>query len=129
MMDKPTKTAFLLLVLTQGLHSTEEYIGQLWENLPPATFLCSLVSDDLEAGFLVINVGLFVFGLWCWLFPIRNNYSYALSLLWFWIVLELINGIGHPIWTLMQRGYTPGVLTAPALLVVALFLLHKRWMS
>jgi hypothetical protein len=34
-------------------------------------------------------------------------------------MVELINGIGHPLWTLRQGGYTPGVATAPVLLVLA----------
>ena len=113
---------FLLLVLVQGLHSIEEYIGRLWENFPPATILCSLISDDLETGFLVINTGLFVFGILCWLMPVRRGHWTASGLIWFWIVVELINGIGHPVWTIIQRSYTPGVASAPILLVLAIVL-------
>ena len=50
---------FLILVLVQGLHSLEEYIGKLWESFPPATILCGLVSENLLTGFLIINIGLF----------------------------------------------------------------------
>jgi hypothetical protein len=42
--------------------------------------------------------------------------------MWFWIVLECINGVGHPAWSVVQRGYTPGVLTAPLLVALAIFL-------
>jgi hypothetical protein len=38
------------------------------------------------------------------------------------VVIEFINGVGHPIWSLRQGGYTPGVATAPLLLVLALAL-------
>lgn len=44
------------------------------------------------------------------------------AVLWFWILIETINGVGHPIWTLREGGYTPGVLTAPILLLIALYL-------
>tara|TARA_R110002096_G_C14464984_1_gene712614 strand:- start:533 stop:943 length:411 start_codon:yes stop_codon:yes gene_type:complete len=125
-MNQKIKETFLILVLVQGLHSIEEYVGKLWENFPPARVLCSLVSDNLVTGFLIINIGLFVFGLLCWLFPIRKNYFYAQFLVWFWIVLELINGIGHPIWTIVQKAYTPGILTAPFLFVIAIILLRKQ---
>lgn len=125
-MNQKTKWTFLILVLVQGLHSIEEYVGKLWEIFPPARVLCSLVSDNLVTAFLIINIGLFVFGLWCWLFPIRNNYFYAQFLVWFWIVLELVNGIGHSIWTIAQKAYTPGILTAPILLVIAIILLSKQ---
>lgn len=33
--------------------------------------------------------------------------------------LELVNGIGHPVWSLRQRAYTPGVVTALVLLLLA----------
>jgi len=125
-MNRNIKVPFLLLVLIQGLHSIEEYLGKIWESFPPARVLCSLVSDNPETGFLIINSGLFVFGLWSLLLPLRNNYFYADFLIWLWIVLELINGIGHPIWTYMQRAYTPGILTAPILLVIAITLLQRQ---
>ena len=121
-----TKTVFLILVLVQGLHSIEEYIGQLWINFIPARILCGLISNDLETGFLVINIGLFIAGMLAWLIPIRNNYAIGIGFIWFWIILELINGIGHPIWTIMEGGYTPGVVTAPLLLGLAVYLLKLR---
>jgi putative acetyltransferase len=37
-------------------------------------------------------------------------------------VIETINGVGHPAWSIAQGGYTPGVATAPILLTVALYL-------
>ena len=125
-MNQKLERTFLILVLVQGIHSFEEYVGEIWEKFPPARFLCNLVSDNLVTGFLVINIGLFVFGLWCWLFPIKNKYFYAQILLWFWIVLELINGIGHSIWTIVQKGYTPGMFTAPILLVIVIVLLRGK---
>jgi hypothetical protein len=42
--------------------------------------------------------------------------------MWVWAVIETINGLGHPLWSLRQGGYTPGVATAPVLLVLALYL-------
>jgi hypothetical protein len=120
------KTTFLLLVLVQGLHSIEEYLGRLWENLPPATVLCNLVSENPATGFLIINIGLFVFGLLGWLFAVRNGTSLAPPIIWFWIIIEIINGIGHPAWSLFQGAYTPGVFTAPFLLILAIFLLSLK---
>jgi len=122
LMNRRINIAFLMLVVVQAFHSLEEYFGRLWEVLPPARFLSSLVSKDLETGFVIINIGLFIFGLWCWLFPIRRNYSYTSSIIWFWIVIELINGIGHPAWALYERAYVPGLITAPFLLILAIYL-------
>lgn len=110
------------LILAQAAHSVEEYAGRLWESFPPARFLSGLVSQDLERGFVVINVFLVAFGLWCFLWPVRRGWRSAMPLAWGWIAVEVINGIGHPLWTLRQGGYTPGVATAPALLVLAVYL-------
>jgi hypothetical protein len=123
------KLAFSALVLAQIAHSIEEYVGRLWESFPPARFLTGLISSDRELGFVVINGVLVAFGLWCLLLPVRKEWPTAAGFIWFWIVLEIINGIGHPAWTLRQGGYTPGVLTAPILFVIALYLafqLRKR---
>ena len=113
------KFAFSALIVAQIAHSAEEYLGRLWESFPPARFLTGMISSDRELGFIAINSALVAFGLWCLLFPVRKEWPSAAGFMWFWIVLETINGVGHPAWTLRQRGYTPGVLTAPILLVIA----------
>ena len=116
------KVAFSALVLAQFAHSTEEYVGRLWESHPLARFLTGLISSDRELGFIVLNSALVAFGLWCLVFPVRKEWPSAAGFAWFWIVLETINGIGHPAWTVLQGGYTPGVLTAPILLIIAVYL-------
>jgi hypothetical protein len=116
------RTAFGGLVLAQAAHSIEEYLGRLWESFPPARFLTGLVSADRELGFIVINLALVAFGVWCFLWPVRRDWQSAEGFVWFWIVLETINGVGHPLWSMRQGGYTPGVLTAPVLLVIAVYL-------
>lgn len=117
-----SQATFGALVLAQGAHSVEEYLGRLWETFPPAAFVTGLIASDRELGFLVINVALVTFGLWCLLVPVLHNWKASTGLMWFWIILESINGIGHPIWSLARRQYTPGALTAPLLLVLALYL-------
>lgn len=117
--------AFCALVLAQAAHSTEEYLGRLWESFPPARLVTSLVSQDLERGFLAINVALVAFGLWCCVWPIRRQWPSASWFAWGWAVVEIVNGIGHPMWSLRQGGYTPGVATAPLLLILALVLTRR----
>jgi hypothetical protein len=116
------KLAFGALVLTQAAHSVEEYVGRLWETFPPARFLTALVSQDRERGFLLINVALVAFGVWCFVWPIRRDWPTAMLLAWIWVTIEAINGVGHPLWSLRMGGYTPGAATAPVLLVIALYL-------
>jgi len=124
-MSNKIRIAFLLLVITQALHSVEEYFGRLWEVFPSARMLSGLVSDDLKTGFVIINAGLFVFGLWCVLFAVRKDYALAPALIWFWIIIEIINSVGHPLWALYERSYVPGVATAPFLLILAIYLARQ----
>jgi hypothetical protein len=113
---------FGALVLAQAAHSIEEYRGRLWESFPPVRFLTGLFSSDREIVFISLNVALVAFGVWCLLWPVRRRWPAAVGLMWGWAVIETINGVGHPLWSLRQGGYTPGVITAPILLVIALYL-------
>ena len=115
-------TAFLILIILQALHSIEEYIGKLWDVFPPAKFLTGLISNDREIGFLIINIGLFLFGTWCWFFPVRKGYSSAAGFIWFWTIIEMINGIGHPLWAIFEGRYEPGIITALPLLILSIYL-------
>jgi hypothetical protein len=117
--------SFLALVATQTAHSIEEYAGRLYEVFPPARAVSGLISEDLERGFIIFNVALVTFGLWCFIWPVRGQWLSAIPLAWFWVVIELINGIGHPLWTLVEWKYTPGVATAPFLLFLALYLARQ----
>ena len=116
---------FGALVLAQAAHSIEEYNGHLWESFPPARFVSGLVSTNLERGFVVFNVSLVAFALWCLIWPVRRGSPIAVPLAWIWVVIEIVNGIGHPLWSLRQGGYTPGVATAPVLLLLAICLAHQ----
>jgi hypothetical protein len=116
---------FGLLVLAQAAHSLEEFLGRLWEHFPPAYFLTGLVSQDREFGFLVINVALVTFGVWSYLWPVSRRWPSAIGIITGWTIIELINGVGHPLWSLRQGGYTPGFATAPILLVLSLILLDR----
>ena len=119
------ETNFVALVAVQAAHSIEEYLGRLWEVFPPAAFVTGLVSEDRRFGFIVINVALLLFGLWCFFWPVRHRWPAVGVFIGIWIVIEIINGIGHPLWTLQKQAYTPGVATAPVLLVLALSLLWQ----
>jgi hypothetical protein len=122
---KRLPTTFGLLILAQALHSIEEYVGRLWESFPPARFATGLVSDDLRLGFLVLNVSIVAFGAWCYFWPLRRSWPSATAIVLGWAAVELVNGVGHPLWTLRQGTYTPGVATAPLLFVLAIRLLME----
>lgn len=121
-MERRSQFVFLFLILAQAAHSIEEYATRLYEVFAPARFVSSLVSNDLSLGFLVVNAALVAFGLWCWAVPVRSGWRAARGLAWFWMLLELGNGIGHSVLALSRGGYFPGVATAPLLLLLAAWL-------
>lgn len=119
------QATFLALIVAQAAHSVEEYLGRLYAVFAPARFVSGLISQDLERGFLICNIVLVLFGLWCFLWPVRRGWPAAVPLAWLWIGIELLNGIGHPLWSLRELRYTPGAATAVVLLIIALYLIRQ----
>jgi len=115
-------TAFGALVLVQAVHSVEECWGRLWESYPPARLVAGLISSDTGRGFVIGNVIVVALGLWCYFWPVRRNWPMARTLAWIWVALEAINGVAHSLWALREGSYTPGLATAPLLLILAIYL-------
>ncbi|NNL91511.1 MAG: HXXEE domain-containing protein [Saprospiraceae bacterium] len=103
----------------------EEFTGRLWESFPPAEALCGLISDDHETGFLTINISILLFGLASYLFFLKKNNSLSNLIIWFWIVIGFVNGIGHFVWSIIQTAYTPGLATSQAVFLATILLLIK----
>jgi hypothetical protein len=110
---------FLGLIVVQTVHSVEEYVFGLYDVFPPARLLSGLVASDRQLGFAVLNVLLVLFGVWCYVWPVRRGWSVAVPLLWAWVIVESTNGIVHPTWSVVQRSYTPGVVSSVLFLPVA----------
>jgi hypothetical protein len=121
-MTRRVSTAFLALSVVQAGHSIEEYSTRLYDVLAPARYVSGLISADRRVGFLIFNVSLVAFGLWCYFGPVRQGTPSAVGLAWFWVVLEALNSLAHAIWAVWAGGYRPGLVTAPLLLIVALVL-------
>ena len=121
-MSSKIRVGFLLLVVSQILHSLEEYYNSLWEVFPPARFASQLVSDDPAVGFAIINTLIILFGLWTYFAPVQRNWRTARAFLWFWVLLELGNTAGHTIFSITFSEYIPGLYTAPALFVFSCYL-------
>lgn len=124
-MDLRSRTAFLALIVAQAAHSIEEYVFRLVDVLAPARFISSLLSTDLARGFALANIGLVLFGAWCYVARVRRGLPSALGLAWFWALLELANGVGHSAFALARGGYFPGVATAPLLLGISVYLIAR----
>jgi hypothetical protein len=118
-MDAPSRRLFLALILTQAAHSIEEYVFRLYDVFAPARFISGLFGGDLRTGFAIFNAALVLFGLWCYAARVRTGHPSAGVFAWLWIVIELVNGVGHPAIALARGGYFPGTATAPLLLILA----------
>ena len=121
-MKSRSQLVFLLLVLAQAAHSIEEYATELYEIFPTARFISGLLSDDLATGFAVGNALFVAFGLWCYVMPVRSGWLAARGLAWFWVIVELGNGVLHSSLAISRGGYYPGAVTAPVLFVLAAWL-------
>jgi hypothetical protein len=121
-MNHKIRSLFLALVIAQAAHSIEEYAFHLYDVFAPARFVSSVISGDLRTGFIVFNLAFVTFGLWCYILPVRRALPSAVPLVWFWIAVEIINGVGHPVWSIVERSYVPGTATAPFLLLLAICL-------
>jgi hypothetical protein len=119
------KTLFLLLIVSQTLHSLEEYFFELWEVFAPARYVSGLISDNLTVGFIVINTTVVSLGFWCYLFPVRKGWPAAIIVIWAWTLMELGNAVGHSIFALQQGSYFPGLITAIPLLVFSCLLFSR----
>jgi hypothetical protein len=111
-----------MLVVLQAAHSIEEYLYALYDVFTPARMVTGLVSADRSVGFVVVNVAFVLFGLWVYLAQVRPERPTAAAWMWPWVLVEIANGIVHPAMALVRGGYFPGVVTAPALGVVAAYL-------
>jgi hypothetical protein len=102
--ERRGQLVFLFLILAQGAHSSEEYVTKLYAAFAPARFVSSLVSNDLALGFLVVNVALVTFGLWCWAVPVRSGWHAARGL----FGSGRFSSFGHSAIALSRGGYFRG---------------------
>jgi hypothetical protein len=119
---RKARVAFLALLMAQTAHSIEECVFHLYDVFAPARFVSGLISTNLQTGFIAVNLAFVAFGFWCYAVPVQEGLSVAIPFLWFWIVVELLNGIGHPIISILERSYIPGTITAPFLFTIAVYL-------
>lgn len=124
-LDPKTKTAFLMLMLVQAAHSLEEVKFELWSYLEQARWVGTLFSNDVATGFATGNALVVGFGFWCYFARVRPSHTGALLWIYPWAIVELVNGITHPLMALYQGRYVPGTYTAPLLFAAAVYLLFS----
>lgn len=131
-MDRRGRTAFILLIAAQALHSVEEYWFRLYDRLAPARAVANAFGVERPVGFVIANTLLVGFGLWCWFARVGPGRGSARAFAWFWALLEIANAIAHLALAALAGGYFPGLATAPLLLAIGVWLafqLSRRSMA
>jgi hypothetical protein len=126
---------YLGLGIVQALHSMEEMYTQLYNFFWTATgifqrYLPIVPQLKMSAQiFAILNMGFIVIILATVPF-VESNRRWAIQLAWCWAVIEVLNGLFHLSGVVLFRGYVPGALSAPLLLVVGILLfirLSRQW--
>ena len=113
--------AFLLLVCLQAIHSAEEFSFGLYHLLP----YFRPFGDAAAEAFLIGNALVVGLGFWCYFFRVKPGVASAPAWATGWAVVEIANGILHPVWSLMAEQYIPGTVTAPLLLATGIYLIWR----
>jgi hypothetical protein len=125
-------TVFLLLGLAQAAHSMEEMTAHLYDffwivtGIVHARFAWFAQFRMAPDTFAVLNMS-FITLLLGSVSAVRARQAWALGLAALAGVIETLNGLGHLSGAVVFRGYVPGALTAPFLLVLGILTLRQLW--
>lgn len=123
-------TLFLLLGLAQAAHSMEEMIAHLYDFLWIMTGMIHArvpVYPQFRFNpdtFAVLNM-LFITVMLGSVSAVRARHGWALVFVAVASIIETLNGMGHLTFAFVFRGYVPGALTAPFLLVLGVLTLRE----
>jgi hypothetical protein len=116
---------FGALVAVQAAHSVEESVFGLYDLLPYIRWMDDVFEGGAFTLFVTLNTLFVLFGAWAYLARVRPGAPTAGLFVMLFVVIETLNGILHPAWSLLAGAYIPGTATAPLLLVVSLMLLRS----
>ena len=112
-----TIVLFAIGILLQCAHFAEEYATGFYR-LFPATFGLAPWSPRF---FLAFN--LTWLGIWTWsAFALRTRSRAAYFAIWFFALAAIANGVAHPLLAIRAGGYFPGLVSAPLVGVVGVWL-------
>jgi hypothetical protein len=106
-------------LLVQCAHFGEELVTGFPQRFPEQLGLAPWSSSF----FVSFNLfWLVVWALSCW--GLAAGRRPALAALWFLGIAAVVNGIAHPVLSVLARGYFPGLITSPFLGVIGLVLVR-----
>jgi hypothetical protein len=112
-----TIVLFAVGILLQCAHFAEEYATGFYRLFPTSLGL----APWSPRFFLVFN--LTWLGIWVWAaFAVRTRSRAAYFAIWFFALAAILNGVAHPVLAIRAGGYFPGLVSAPFLGVVGVWL-------
>jgi hypothetical protein len=116
-------TRLLLVGLAaQCLHFGEEYVTQFEVRFPRLLDLSPWPGNF----FVIFNLG----WLSVWILSavgLQRGWRLSLFPVWFFAIASMVNGIGHPVLSILVRRYFPGLLTSPLVGVEGVLLWRRLW--
>ena len=113
------------MVWLQAAHSVEEYVFKLYERFPPMRFIYRSVPELARPAFIVFNLFLFLFGLFCYFYWVRPERKGAAIIIWIWIAIQIVTISAHLVWAILTGGYNPGLATVPLFIPVVIYLIYQ----
>ena len=123
-MNHKIQLAFLVLIVLQALHSTEEFIFKFYEVFPPMVSIYRDAPRLAQPAFILFNSILVLAGFLClfrWVWPARRG---AKTVVWIWVGVETFNVIAHCVWAILIWGYNPGLVTGLGFMPVVVYLIY-----
>ena len=115
--ERRTIVLFVVGILVQSAHFAEEYATGFYRLFPTALGL-----TPWSAWFFVA-FNLTWLGIWVWAaFTMRTRSRAAYFAIWFFALAAVLNGVAHPLLAIRAGGYFPGLVSAPVLGVVGVWL-------
>ena len=108
--NKKKKITYWLLIAIawHSLHFTEEFISGFYQRFPE---LISL-AEWPPSFFICFNLGWIA--IWCIsIIGMWNGQRIAMIAIYFLALASLVNGVAHPIFSILTGGYFPGLWTSP----------------
>ncbi len=123
-MNNQVKSAFLTAVTVQALHSVEEFIFKLYEVFPPMLFLYRRAPGLAKPAFVVFNLLLVLFGLFCYFRLVLPAGKSAGVVVWIWVGIQFATVAVHIVWAILTGGYHPGLGTVPFVALAGSYLAY-----
>lgn len=106
---------FIILTVTLFIHLLEEIFTGFRTKFP--------FGEIPKKLFISINIALYMYSLLT-IFLLINRLPIAIPFVWFFVILQILNILGHIIFMVKNKGYFPGGYTTLPLGAASIYLIY-----